>query len=215
MRRHGIAILFLLLAYGVHARRLTGERLAFPSDAEQVNHIYALIGGAPLASLGELPASPLEAPLEAPGSVPRVMDSVKSFQARSHASGGCRKLKPGRTLKQAQGVDTFPLSALSPGAWPPDASYFDQANPMLRTEALGPAVARAQTIDRLRLGGPILQQMERPSPELPTLDEAPAGAPEAQISLEFADEVDSAGQPCERLPINIFAALARDGYVNK
>ncbi len=101
------------------------------------------------------------------------MDSVKSFQARSHASGGCRKLKPGRTLKQAQGVDPFPLSALSPGAWPPDASYFDQANPMLRTEALGPAVARAQTIDRLRLGGPFLQQMERPLPELPTLDEAP------------------------------------------
>ena len=44
--------------------------------------------------------------------------------------------------------------------------------PMLRTEALGPAVARVQMIERLHLGGPVLQQMERPAPEQPLMDEA-------------------------------------------
>ena len=151
-----------------------------PADAEQVNHIYALIGGAPLASLGALPASPPEA---LAGSVPRVIDSVKSFQARSQASSGCRKLSAGRTLKLAAEEDTFPLSALSPSAWPSDASYFTQADPMLRTEALGPAVARAQMIERLHLGGPVLQQMERPAPEQPLMDEAPGESPAPALPL--------------------------------
>lgn len=42
-----------------------------------------------------------------------------------------------------------------------------------------------------------------------------AGGPAAQGDLEFTEAMDSSGQPCKRLPINIFAALARDGYVNK
>ena len=33
--------------------------------------------------------------------------------------------------------------------------------------------------------------------------------------LELGQEVDSNGKPCEGLPVNIFAVLARDGYVNK
>ncbi len=146
---------------------------------EQVNHIYALIGGAPLASLEALPVSPVEAQA---GSIPRVLDSVKSFQARSQSSNGCRKLAPGRTLKLAEDSPSFPLSALTPDAWPPDASYFDQANPILRTNTLGPAVARAEMIDRLHLGGPVFQQMERPTPDSLLLDDSPGGVPRSTCS---------------------------------
>ena len=66
-----------------------------------------------------------------------------------------------------------PLSALTPDAWPPDASYFDQANPILRTNTLGPAVARAEMTDRLHLGGPVFQQLERPTPDSLLLDDSP------------------------------------------
>lgn len=69
----------------------------------------------------------------------------------------------------------FPLSALTPDAWAPDASYFDQANPILRTNTLGPAVAQAEMIDRLHLGGPVFQQMEHPTPEALLLDDSPGG----------------------------------------
>lgn len=150
------------------------------ADAEQVSHIYALIGGAPLASLGELPPPSL-GPIA--GNMPHVMDSVKSFQARSQASSACRKLAPGRNLKE----DAFPLSALSPVAAASSTSYFEKGDPILRTEALGPAVAEAQLIERLRLGGPILQQqMEEPTPESFFLDEASGRLlPAAQLLLKF------------------------------
>ncbi|BDA47030.1 hypothetical protein COCOBI_09-4850 [Coccomyxa sp. Obi] len=200
--------MIICLAHIVQCRKLADDRPLQPLDVDQVNHIYALIGGAPLASRDAMPPSPVEAQA---GSIPRVLDSVKSFQARSQSSNGCRRLAPGRSLKVAEENLPFPLSALAPGAWPPDASYFDQANPILRTNTLGPAVARAEMIDRLHLGGPVFQQMERPTPESLLLDASPAPAPR----LEFGDEVDENGQPCEGLPVNIFAVLARDGYVNK
>lgn len=208
MKRPIFVCITICFAHIVQCRKLADDRPLQPLDAEQVNHIYALIGGAPLASLGALPGSPVEA---LAGSIPSVLDSVKSFQARSQSSNGCRRLGPGRTLKLAEEDLSFPMSALTPDAWPPEASYFDQANPFLRTNTLGPAVARAEMIDRLHLGGPVFQQMERPTPESLWLDGSPAPAPR----LELGQEVDSNGKPCERLPVNIFAALARDGYVNK